>query len=75
MTQTNLEERLIELETRLAYQDHTIQQLNDVVSLQQKQIDQLNVTLKSLVERLREAAGDVSDFNAGDPASEKPPHY
>jgi SlyX protein len=72
MTQKNSDERLIDLETRLAYQDHTIQQLNDIVSAQQKQIDQLTATLKVLADRFREAARDASSI---DPGNEKPPHY
>jgi SlyX protein len=75
MTDKNADERLIELETRLAYQEHTIQQLNDIVSTQQKQIDQLTVTLKALVSRFREAAHEASPVEAGNPDSEKPPHY
>jgi SlyX protein len=75
MTDKNSEERLIDLETRLVYQEHTIQQLNDIVSAQQKQIDQLTVTLKALVSRFREAAHNASPMESGNPDSEKPPHY
>ncbi|MFQ5582782.1 MAG: SlyX family protein, partial [Mariprofundaceae bacterium] len=34
-----LDERIIELETRLSFQDRLVQELNDVIAGQQKQID------------------------------------
>lgn len=65
-------ERLIELETRLAYQEDTIQQLNDVVCRQQDQIDQLQARCDLLVSRTRELSEKLPDPLNGD---ERPPHY
>lgn len=67
------EERLIEIETRIAYQEDLLQELNEVVCRQRDQIDQLEATCRFLVERLRgmeEAAGGVQED-----VDEKPPHY
>ena len=68
-----LEKRLVEVETKLAYQEDTVLALNDVVSQQQKQIDRLETTVRLLVERIQllSAAAEVMG-SAGD---EKPPHY
>jgi SlyX protein len=66
------EERIIELETKLAYQEHTIQQLNDIVAEQQRKLDRVESSLKSLVARFRDMSEGVSNIN---PLHEKPPHY
>lgn len=65
-----LSERIDTLETRLAYQDDTIDTLNQTITAQWKQIDVLTRQLAQLNERLREA-----EANAPGPANEPPPHY
>ena len=46
------EERITEIETKLAYQEDTIQALNNVVCKQQDQLDQLQLACETLIERL-----------------------
>lgn len=66
-------DRLTEVETKLAFQEDTIQALNEVVCRQQKQIEQLEAGLKILAGRFRQLS---EDRQAGGPsAHEKPPHY
>lgn len=65
-----LSERIDTLETRLAYQDDTIETLNQTITAQWKQIDALTRQLAQLSERLQEA-----EANASGPANEPPPHY
>lgn len=65
-----LAERIDTLETRLAYQDDTIETLNQTITAQWKQIDVLTRQLAQLSERLQEA-----EANAPGPANEPPPHY
>ena len=67
-----IEERLVDLETKLAYQEDTIQALNQVVCEQQKQIDQLAATCKLLVDRIRQLSVPAETDAILD---EKPPHY
>jgi SlyX protein len=67
------EQRLINLETKLAYQEDTIQQLNDVIFAQQKQIDQLELLCQHLVDRLKELAEQHPADNIT--YTEIPPHY
>jgi SlyX protein len=66
-------DRLIEIETKLAFQEDTIQALNDVVCRQQNQIEQLEAKLALLIDRFRQ----LSEEPAGNhkPQDEKPPHY
>lgn len=64
--------QLIELQTRLAYQDDTLHKLNEVVVRHEQQIDQLTQALRRLsqqMQSLREGGGGA------DPAQELPPHY
>ena len=65
-----LAERIETLETRLAYQDDTIETLNQTITAQWKQIDLLTRKIAELGERLREA-----EANAPGAANERPPHY
>ena len=48
-----LEDRIVDLESKVAFQDHTIESLNDSVAQQQRQIEQLTFKLNHVVERLK----------------------
>lgn len=62
--------RIDALETRLTYQDETIETLNQTVTAQWKQIDALTRQIAALNDRLEDAAAQ-----APGPANERPPHY
>ncbi|QSA95657.1 SlyX family protein [Methylococcus sp. EFPC2] len=66
------EDRWVEIETKLAYQEDAVVALNDVVCRQQKQIDQLEETCRLLIERLRQLSEGLGPVQA---AEERPPHY
>jgi SlyX protein len=70
MSEKQLSERVDALESRLAYQDQTIEQLNETITAQWKQIDVLTRQLAALTERLQEA-----EASAPSSANERPPHY
>ncbi len=65
------DEKIIDIETRLAYQDDTIQQLNDVIYRQQQQLDKLEKTMQLLLAKIQ----DLMAGSAEEVANEKPPHY
>jgi SlyX protein len=65
-----LSERIDALEMRLAYQDVTIETLNQTITAQWTEIDRLTRQVAELKERVREA-----ESNAPGPSDEKPPHY
>jgi|JYMV01.1.fsa_nt_gi SlyX protein len=67
-------EQLETIELKLAYQEATIQDLNDVICRQQAQIDDLKLTCKHLYSKLISLEDDPSGA-ATDPSSERPPHY
>jgi len=65
-------QRLIDIETKLAYQEDLIQELNKTVHSQQLKLDQLEQALRSLSLRYNSLAEqDASEY----PVDEKPPHY
>lgn len=64
------DDRLINIETKLAHQEHLVSELNDALTSQQAQITKLEARCQSLLERLKEVAG-----SADSPVDEKPPHY
>lgn len=67
----SLDNRVMELETRLAFQDDTIQALNDVVVTQQRQIERLQAQIAALIKRQEEMATPADGFGEDSP----PPHY
>lgn len=62
--------RLEALETKVAFQEDTIQQLNDALVAQQQRIDQLEVLLRVLAEQLRTAQEPAEEL-----VEPPPPHY
>jgi SlyX protein len=65
-----MSERIDVLETRLTFQDETIETLNKTITAQWQKIDALTRQLANLNERLQEA-----ETRAPGPANESPPHY
>ena len=65
-----LSERIDALEMRVAYQDDTIETLNQTITAQWQQIDALRRQLAELRERLQDA-----ERNAPGAVNERPPHY
>ncbi|MFG0379980.1 SlyX family protein [Pseudomonas sp. zbq_18] len=67
----DLEQRVVELESRLAFQDDTIAALNDELVEQQRLIERMQVQMKELARRLEEGANQFG-LAEGDAL---PPHY
>jgi len=63
-----LSERIDVLETRLTFQDETIETLNQTITAQWQQIDALTRQVAALSERLQEALAPAA-------TNEPPPHY
>ena len=68
-----MSEKLIELEEKIAYLDHTIEELNKAVFRQMQKIDELEEMIKHLstqIEQLKDdSEGGVQVTN------DRPPHY
>lgn len=68
----NLEDRVMELESRLAFQDDTIQALNDVLVAQHRLVERMQLQMAALIKRQEEMGGQYGAFEEQDDA---PPHY
>jgi SlyX protein len=66
------EERLVDIESKLAHQDQLLIELNDVVTQQQEKIMNLEELCRSLVDRVR-SMGDAMPADSS--RDERPPHY
>ena len=66
----NLEQRIDELEMRVAHQDKTISDLNDVITAQWKQLEAMERQLRRFGEEL-----EAMESMEGPAANQKPPHY
>lgn len=71
MSQTN-EQAIEQLEVKIAYQEHTIELLNEEVTRQNKNIDRLSYQLEQVIERLK----GMQPSQIAKPSEETPPpHY
>lgn len=66
------EQRLVDIETRLAFQEDTIDRLNEVIYRQQELIDRLIARCEMLGTRVKELAEKLPEDGDGE---ERPPHY
>ena len=66
------ENRLIDIESKLAHQEDMLGELNTALANQQKQLTLLEDLCETLVSRVRSLSDDGPE---GDPADERPPHY
>ncbi|RUO53635.1 SlyX family protein [Pseudidiomarina homiensis] len=67
--------QLADLESRMAFQDDTIETLNQLVIQQSDQLHRLEHKMKLLGQRLQQLQERSDDQQANDPADEVPPHY
>jgi len=63
-----MEERIIVLETKIAYLENYINQLNEVVIEQEKNLKQLSAEYEDIKKQIAEGKEAL-------PKGEKPPHY
>lgn len=67
-----MNDEIVDLQTRVAFQDGLLEQLNEVVTSQQSQIERLETQLKSLKSQL-ESLQHTQLVQQGD--EPPPPHY
>ena len=66
------DDQLINIETKLSYQENLLDQLNSIIIKQQEELDILKRALLSIQERvtiLNESSREIAD------SDERPPHY
>lgn len=69
------QDRLDELETRVAFQEESLQQLSAALGDQQLQIARLEDTCKALLERVKSLQGAIDELSGDTIPAERPPHY
>ena len=67
------DERLMDIEIKLAFQEKVIKELNQVVYEQQQEIDRLSAVCELVLKRTREFSNFIPGSDG--PADDKPPHY
>jgi SlyX protein len=67
-----LDTRIVDLESKVAFQDDTIESLNDALSQQQQQLAQITYKMNHMVERLKSM--QPSNIATQDEEA-PPPHY
>jgi len=70
----DLQDEIVDLQIRLAYQEDTIAQLNLVVTKQDAAIIQLQQQMRIYARKLEELSYTPAS-EAGDEESDRPPHY
>ena len=66
------EERLVNIETKIAFQEDQIEELNKTVYQQQQKLERLAAICEALT---RQVVWLSEARNEGMPANERPPHY
>ena len=70
--ESGFQERLEQVETKIAFQEQSLQELGDTVYQQALRIERLETVIKMLTDRIAELAEAKPDTTADD---EVPPHY
>lgn len=73
---TTLEQRVVELETRLSFQEHTLGELSDALAAARDEGTRNALLLHRALDDLRQLRSAMATDLSGDPGSEPPPpHY
>ena len=72
MPNSNIDSKIIDLESRLAFQEDLLAAMNKRVSDQDQEIAKLQLQLKHLNEKITAASEEAGSLSAVD---QKPPHY
>ncbi|MCX7192612.1 MAG: SlyX family protein [Proteobacteria bacterium] len=67
-----IEERLVNIETKISFQEDLIEELNKIVYQQQKKLNQLEAICTSLARHIQSLA---EAGNESKPVNEMPPRY
>lgn len=66
------DKKIIDLETRIAFLEDTVDALNQLVYQQTKEIADYQETLKTMSQHMKQVQSDIAEFK---PQNEIPPHY
>ncbi len=66
-------DRLEAVEIKLAHVEHALNEINEVVIRQQRELDQVRARQQQLLQQLQAVEAQAGSASAG--GDEKPPHY
>lgn len=66
------EKKLIDIETRIAFLEDTVDELNKLVYKQTKEIALYQESLRTMSQHMKQVQSDIEEFK---PQNEVPPHY
>ena len=66
------EDRLVDIESKIAFQEDLLQELNKTIYEQQKKIARLEAICNSLIDHVKELSEAATE---GGVINERPPHY
>ncbi|MCX7553766.1 SlyX family protein [Marinicella sp. S1101] len=66
------DKKFIDLETRIAFLEDAVDDLNKLAYQQSKEILQYQETLKTMSQHVKQVQSDIEEFK---PQNEVPPHY
>ncbi len=66
------DERMIDIESKLAHQENLLAELNSALTSQQEQIMRLEMLCETLIEQIRSMSDGASSAAT---TEERPPHY
>lgn len=69
---SELDARIVELETRLAFQEDSIEALSNTVAEQQQTIEKLTIMIKHVNQQLKSLPQEIGSDTGSEPP---PPHY
>ena len=76
MAGNDLEQRVVELETRLAFQEQALAELGDALAESRLEAARQSELLRQALQDVKLARAELLAFDSHDPASEPPPpHY
>lgn len=73
MSQVTVDDQLVDLQSRLAFQEDSIQSFSDQLMQQCKDLERLQIQVLSMHKRLQEMARQLEDREQ--PDDSPPPHY
>lgn len=72
MTDNNNSSKIIDLETRIAFLEDTVDALNKMVYQQTREITGYQEAIKTMTKHIKQVQSDIEEFK---PQNEIPPHY
>jgi len=67
-----IEERLVNIETKISFQEDLVEELNKTIHQQQQKLDRLEAFCEALARHIQSLDGAGNESKS---ANERPPHY